>query len=146
MTSFVKGIEQVAAESNLTVPAVRYWAETRGDALGIRRDALGEWHFSPEAAAFLRELGRLQSNRAPGPGAKQKTPSKPAVQQQLAALGASLAELEERHRDLALQGAHLAEEMRQVQLLLSRVMELMSPPTPPGGRPRVVRPWRPRRL
>lgn len=50
----------MALQSNLTVPAVRFWAETQGRVLGIYRDAAGEWHFSPQAAAFLRQLGEMQ--------------------------------------------------------------------------------------
>lgn len=144
MGRFIEGIEHVASAYGLPISTVRYWAETRGKLLGIHRLSDGDWRFSPEAVKFFQRLaGEFQR------GANSTTAP---ISEQQRTIGNSAgprggtAEFAERFEEIELQITHLLEETKQVQQLLSDIIQLLMPPTLPGEKPRVVRPFKPRRL
>lgn len=159
-------ISDAARRLGLTPAQVRRWAENYRDFLGLRRGDDGQWMFS---AAQLRLLGALAargsllqttetpSGARPPEGASSSfrphvgdpvPTARPGADADPTAGGFANSpaegELLARLDDVALYLQDLAEETKQVQILLSRVIALLEA----DGRtaPAHARPWEPEEL
>lgn len=178
-------LQAMAAAANLPVPTVRYWAHTHGHLLGIRRTPTGEWHFTDIAVAFFHTLSAMAAPESPvveDAPADISCDELPAdvFHDEFEHTELRLDELhhtdgrldgvgdeDDRLHDIAIHMSHLWEETKQMQRLLSRIIELLTPKegmspesdaTPPiealstdmndhtGDVSPAVGPWRPRRL
>lgn len=147
------GIEAMAIRTNLSVASIRYWAELHGDLIGAHRTVEGVWHFSDGAAGFFRQLTHHL-------GTASDTARKSGVQRAADEAAASvepetkvrilaksrISQLADQITALELHVIDLAEETKQMQVLLSRIIELLTPPDSAVERTRLVRAWHPRRV
>jgi len=162
-------VADAAQRLGLTAAQVRRFAEAYRDFLGLRRAGDGDWTFTAEQLRFLGVLaaggtaaqagaalraGRLaagpQTEAVPRPAPIQDAPadSQPAgaalpAEPQAAAAPAPR-ELWDRIDDVALCLEDLAEETKQVQILLSRIIALLE--AGQHAAPAPVRPWVPAEL
>ncbi|MBO8142032.1 MAG: hypothetical protein H0Z37_07630 [Firmicutes bacterium] len=144
----------MAMRTGLSIPQVRYYAALYGDFLGASRSAAGDWRFTRGHLPFFRALaeGRgpaaaLQAvlgDREPAPAEETVDGTGPAGPP-----GGERGDsaLEERMDELFLQMQDLYEETKQVQILLTRVIELLQtgqreppPAVGPVGQPETPEP------
>lgn len=125
----VYGITRLAATTRLPVPSIRYWAEMYGALIGAERLSHGEWIFGDKAVQFFTMVATEQATAA----ARNWDPSEPAPSDMVGpdiradAVTAKLDALTARTEDLSLHIGDLAEETKQLQVLLTRIIALLGP-------------------
>lgn len=170
----VYGITRLAATTRLPVPSIRYWAEMYGALIGAERLSHGEWKFGDKAVQFFTMMATERATAA----ARKSDPSEPDPSDMLGpdthadAVTAKLDALTARTENLGLHIEDLAEETKQLQVLLTRIIALLGPtqttrpvqitrptqpalaarqsttpqPTQPKAETKTVRPWHPPRV
>lgn len=172
----VRGITRVTAVTQLPVHVIRYWTELYGTVIGAERLPDGEWTFTAEALQFFTTLATDRMTAASRdeletvvpvrnhaetalPPAIESTPSPDIVSapdarayveknphSETAAVTAQLNTLTARTEHLSLHIEDLAEETKQLQVLLTRIIDLLTPRSSHGAREKTVRAWHPPRL
>lgn len=151
----VYGITRMSAKTRLPVPSIRYWAEMYGGLIGAERLSHGGWRFNDEAVRFFATVATEQTRAAAQAGAatddrgdtqcdaQVDAQAGARVDTEADAIRAQLATLTTRTEHLSLHIEDLAEETKQLQLLLTRIIALLAPTSSVGTREKTVRPWHP---
>lgn len=139
-------IDEAARKTSLTDAQVRYYADAYRDFLGLKRDADGRWELSGAHVRFMAVLaqgGTPAQATAALRGAVWLHDDEPSLEPAHAHDPAHVhrPDLAARVDDMALYVADLAEETKQIQMLLSRIISLLDGSARPL--PESVRPWEP---
>lgn len=138
-------LTEAAQRTGLSGAQLRYYADTYRDFLGIESGSDARWQLS---AAHLRFMTVLAKGGTPAQAAAALRGEGPADEPNFAAVELDepgpKADLAARVDDMALYIADLAEETKQIQVLLSRIISLLDGSA--RSQSAAARPWEPPEL